>query len=373
MVYTDAIQGLEWYIVVLLPAELQIDHLDSSSSLYSAVVAAASVSLFVGLACLCITLVYLHSRMMKFSQPVFTVMILIGGMLLSISCLLLLGPNNASNCGVRPFLFHLSFTFTFAPLLIKSWRVHVIFNLSPLKKTKLISTSVLVLYTMSFVLVDLVIVLFSLYLGGHGTKPETSTVLTSNGAYAELTFCGYHDNKALFIAELTYKGALILAACYLSFKTRLVAGAIAGSKVLLVIVYNVAFTCGVIILITHSITAVDTVIVSEAVGICFCVILSAVLLVMPVFYQIVFVGDDEAHEEVMEEVFAQRSKVNEKKGKAEARKIKISKVSGVSGVLSVSPLALNCKRKYLYRQPFYSLPRYQVCCTSVIRIPRDSF
>ena len=91
-------------------------------------------------------------------------------------------------------------------------------------------------------------------------------------------------------------------ACYLSFKTRNVAGVIAGSKVLLVTVYNIAFTCGVIILITHSLSNVDTIVISEAMGICFCVITTAVLLVLPIYHQILFVGDDAAHDGVMDEV-----------------------------------------------------------------------
>jgi len=306
VLYTDAIQGLVWYIVVLLPAEIQPDHLDSSSAMYYVVIAVASLSLCVGCTCLLITVIYRKNKVMKFTQPVFTIMVLLGGMVRSVSCFLLLGPNNTANCTVRPYLFHLSFTFTFAPLLIKSWRVHVIFNLNPLKKTKLISTYVLVLYTMAFVLVDLIILVSSLYGGGKGTKPTTSTVLTSNGAYAQLTFCGYHNNSALFFSELVYKGMLVATACYLSFKTRNVAGLIAGSKVLLVTVYNVAFTSGVIILITHSLSAVDTVVISEAMGICFCVITTAVLLVAPIYYSILFVGEDAVFDDVMDEVMRKK-------------------------------------------------------------------
>eukprot|EP01042_Synura_sphagnicola_P027002 gene27002-34885_t len=155
---------------------------------------------------------------------------------------------------------------------------------------------------MAFVLIDVIVLVSTLYAWGKGTNPTTSSVLTSNGAYAELTFCGYHSNSALFFSELVYKGLLVTTACYLSFKTRNVAGVIAGSKVLLVTVYNIAFTCGVIILITHSLSNVDTIVISEAMGICFCVITTAVLLVLPIYHQILFVGDDAAHDGVMDEV-----------------------------------------------------------------------
>ena len=306
--YVDAIVGLTWYIVVLLPAVLQADHLGPDSSLYGAVVAIASFSLVFSLVCVALVSYFWHkkSKMIKLCQPVFTMMILIGGILLVILCYMLLGENNDLSCSTRPYLFNIAFTFAFAPLLIKSWRVHVLFNLNPMAKNKLISTYVLVVYTMLFVVLDVVLMTLCLFVGGRGTKPFVASELTSNGAYSQLTYCGYHGNTTFFYTELAYKGLLIAVACFLSFKTRNVAGAIAGSKVLLAIVYNTAFMSGVIILITSSVNDVESIITCEGIGICFCVVMNAALLVLPVSYQILYVGDNEAAEEVMEEVFSKK-------------------------------------------------------------------
>ena len=302
--YVDAVAGLKWHIVVLLPADLQADHLGSDSPLYAAVVAIASFSLLLCVLCV-ILLSYFwcnESRMLKFCQPEFTMMILVGGILLIISCYTFLGENTDASCSTRPYLFNVAFTFTFAPLLIKSWRVHVIFNLSRDATDNFISTYILTVYTMVFVILDVLIITLCLYVGGSGTKPYVSDVLTNNGAYAQLTYCGYHGNDTFFYTELAYKGLLIAVACFLSFKTRNVAGAIAGSKVLFAIVYNTAFMSGVIILITHSVKDVGSIITCEGIGICFCVVMNAAMLVLPVSYQIVHKGDQEAAEEVRVEV-----------------------------------------------------------------------
>jgi len=161
---------------------------------------------------------------------------------------------------------------------------------------------------MLFVLVDAFILVLTLYAGSDGTSPKTLTVLGSNGAYAQLTYCGYRSNNYLSSVEIAYKGALITAACYLSFRTRNIAGAISGSKIVFAVVYNTAFTCGVILLIIHSVSTQRIIVVCEAVGICFCVIMTALMFTVPIVYQILVVGDAAAMEEVMEEVFDKRSK-----------------------------------------------------------------
>ena len=302
--YIDAIAGLQWHIVVMIPTTLQADHLGPDSLLYTVVVVIASISLLFSLICVSIVSYFWceKKKMIRYCQPVFTTMILIGGILLIISCFTLLGDNTELLCSTRPYFFNLAFTFSFAPLLIKSWRVHVIFNLKLMPKNKVIGTYVLVVYTLIFVLIDLGIISLCLFVVGRGTKPFVATVLTTNGAYEQLTYCGYHGNTTFFYSELAYKGLLIAVACFLSFKIRNAPGAIAGSKVLLAIVYNTAFISGVIILITHSVKDVESIITSECIGICSCVSINSFLLVFSASYQMINVGDDEAAQEVQEEV-----------------------------------------------------------------------
>ena len=297
------INNLNWYVVVLLPAVLQETYVGPSDKMYPAVIAIAAVALFAVVIGAIITLLFMNTRLIKLTRPLFTFMVLLGCLLLGISCILLLGENTDANCAVRPWIFNLSFTFAFSPLLIKAWRVHVMFNLNPLSKNKLISSITLIGHTLVFVAIDAFILGMTLYVGGKGTKPETTVELSSNGAYAELTYCTYTKNSSFLYTEITYKGLLIAAACYLAFKVRKIAGTIAGSKTLLAIVYNVAFISGVILLICKSVTDIPTIVVCQTAGICFCVVFTVCLLVIPTFWHLATVGDDEAADEVIQEVF----------------------------------------------------------------------
>ena len=319
--YIDKLPGLSWRVVVILPAILQVQYLDSSSSFYAAVIAIATITIAFILFGMAVTLYYIRTRLIKLTRPMFTFMILGGAVTLAISCYVLLGPNDSTNCSVRPWLFNLAFTTSFSPLLIKSWRVHLMFNVNPMSRNKLISNFVLFLYTMSLISVDAFVLGMTIYVGGTGTDPVTKTELTSNGAYASVTYCAYTKNTAFLYGEIVFKGILIGIACFLSFKIRHIAGTIAGSKALLVIVYNTAFVSGVILLITHSVKDVPTIIMCQVLGICFCVIVATALLVLPHMHKLITVGDEEAADDVMQEVFSKasvRATSNREGGRASA-------------------------------------------------------
>ena len=321
VLYSDAIQGLQWYIVVLLPAPLEQDHLQSNSPLYIVVILLAAFAITVNIIGGLLVLYLRKSSMVKLSQPLFTWLIITGDILLDISAISLLGANTYFTCVTRLYLFNASFTLAFVPLLIKSWRVHILFNLNPLAKKKLISNWKLVLATLSFVITDILLLSISSYGIGKNPRPSSTTQLTKNGAYAELTYCGYHNNSVLFATELCYKGVLIVIACYYSIRIRNVVGAIAGSKTVFGIVYNTAFTCLVIILITRSVTDTVTVIVCEALGICFCTLANAVLLVAPVLYHYYVVGDANAAEEVKARLGAGRGSVAQSRAPGDMRRV----------------------------------------------------
>jgi len=253
------------------------------------------------------TVYFRNCRLIKLTGPIFTLMIIGGSYLLCASCIALLSENNVENCAVRPWLFNLAFTAAFSPLLVKAWRVHLMFNVNPLSKNKVISPSILLFYTAVFVVVDIIILAVTLnYNSKYTTKPESQLKKTSNGAYSDVIYCGYTKSAAFYGAEIAFKGALIIAACYLSFKIRRVAGTIAGSKTLLAIVYNVAFITGVVLLINRSISDVTQIVFIQVAGICFCVLLTVGILVLPHLYQLATIGDQAAADEVIDEVFNTR-------------------------------------------------------------------
>lgn len=237
---------------------------------------------------------------MKLSQPFFTLLVLIGGVLLSILGFYLVGENDDLHCAIQPYQFNIAFTFTFSPLLIKSWRVHTLFNINPMARKSLIPNHVLLMYTLGFVFIDVILLAITLYTPPNtGTMPVSSFLLSSNGAYASVTSCGFANNISLFYTEICYKGLLVIMACYLSYKTRNVQDAIAGSKILLVIVYNTAVISGIALVLLNSLTDIPSRMFCISLCLTIFVCLNAALMVGPWMMQLILVGDSEAANEAI--------------------------------------------------------------------------
>jgi len=201
--YVDSTPGISWYIVVLLPANVQVDHIGPESNLYGAVIAIAVISIVVELFGVVVTLRYIKSRLIKLTRPFFTLVVLLGSLLLSIYCILLLGRNTNTACTIRPWLFNMAFTLAFSPLLIKSYMVHKLFNVNAFARNKLISYNVLIMYTLLFLTVDAVLISSTLY-SRDGTKEVTATQITTSGAYGTVTYCS--STKTAF--SFTLRSAL---------------------------------------------------------------------------------------------------------------------------------------------------------------------
>lgn len=309
--YEDTTSGLVWYIIVLLPAVLFEDHLGPGNPLYRAVLSLSSLSLVVSVLGIGLTLWFWKYRIVRLSQPFFTVLVLTGGLMLSIACFFLVGDNDAFHCTIRPYFMNLAFTFSFSPLLIKSWRVHMLFNVNPMARKALIPNEVLLLYTIGFVLIDLLLGTVTLYgTGDDGTRPVSVTQLTSNGAYTEVVTCGAVSNKIFFGMVVGYKGLLVIIACYLSFKTRNVQDAIAGSKVLLVIVYNTALIASIMLITINVLTDIPQLLLTICICITIYVLLNTFLMVVPWLSKIMLVGDEEAANLVLEGMTSTNANTN---------------------------------------------------------------
>jgi len=309
--YVDSVANLEWYIIVLMPATLQLDHVGPESSYYIPIIVIMAIVIALVVVSMAITFVNWKCRMMQLTQPVFTITSLTGCALLCITCLVFLGSNSNVNCAARAYLFNFSFTIAFSPLLIKGWRVYSVFvqswKVNVLfhgSKSKLITVPELLVAVGALLLVDVLIMCITLYgASTKGTKPYTRTVKTDNGAYADLTYCGYHKNNGYFFSMLAYKALLIAVACVLSFQIRKIADAVAGTKVLAAIVYNTLFIAVIVISIVRTVTGVELVIFASTVGVAFCVLIACAFLVIPVMTRIIFTGDKEAAAEVIDEMF----------------------------------------------------------------------
>ncbi len=300
VLYTDVLAGLEWYAVIAMPATVQPDSLQPDAMYYTAVIVVASIALFASVVGMAAVAYFWNTCLIQLTQPMFTMLVLLGSVLLCVLCIMLLGDNTTGVCIARPFLFNLSFTLCMAPLLVKGWIVNLKFESGEFENFtgSLLSLPRLMLMTGALVLLDAFIMCICLYAvggpDGFGTAPITTTELTANGAFAAVTRCKYVNNFTLVEAEFVFKGLLIMFSCIFCYLNRKISGTIAGSAMLLVVVYNVAFISIAVVAVSQTLTEIDTVILIQALGICACVVVNVGLLVAPHVYSLIVVGDSDA-------------------------------------------------------------------------------
>jgi hypothetical protein len=302
--YEDAIPGVSWYIVVLMPAQIQDAALESSNKQFSAVLSISAVGLIIAAAGFAFTVVDRNSALLKMTRPPLTRLVLGACMMLSVASALMVGPNTDVLCTLRPWVLHLSFTLGLAPLLAKAYMVHYIFNLHPLQK-RVAELKYVFVFTFALVCLDAVLIAVLAYGVGPGTGSAVVTELLQNGAYGQLTVCKFDNNKPFLIAEILFKGVLLIAACILCWKVRHVADVLAGRLGLILTVYTTSIVCGIILLVLASVSDVPTRVVIVAIGICFCASITATSLTIPNCYQLWTIGDEVAAEEAKQDVFGQ--------------------------------------------------------------------
>jgi gamma-aminobutyric acid type B receptor len=304
--YEDAIPGVSWYIVVLMPAQVQDAALLAKNPLFSVVLAISAIAFTVAASAMVFTAIYGNSRLLKLTNLPLTRLVLRACMLLSFAWALMVGENTTTLCTVRPWLLNLGFTLGLGPLLAKSYMIHYIFNLNPMKKHQASLTPVFI-FTLALLCVDAFLIAVIAYGGGGSIKSSVVTQLLQNGAYGQLTLCEFPNDGIFLIVEIIFKGMLLMAACYLCWKVRHIADALAGRWGLILTVYTTTIVCGIILLVLTSVSDVPTQVVITSIGICFCAIITTLSLTVPNAYQLLTIGDEEAVHDVMTDVFSEEA------------------------------------------------------------------
>lgn len=296
-------QGISWYVVVASPSRIYSSTLDADHPYYKIVLSVISLALGVNLVALACMRRLHTTKLFRLSQPYLCKLVLIGNIFLCVFCFVLLGDNNTTLCAARPYLFNLSFTLAIAPLFVKACRVYSLFILNPLQKNKTLRVYVLVLRTFFIVFIDLIIIVSTIY-SSTGTAPVSVDEITINGNYSTIQYCAYIRNRPLFYTEIAYKALIMCLTCLVAIQIRHVPGLLAGTHAILYIAYNTTFVSILVILITQlTLDNVPLSIFIEILGICFCVIVNAFFLVVPLMYSLLVYGDEVAANDVLEELF----------------------------------------------------------------------
>eukprot|EP00301_Raphidiophrys_heterophryoidea_P023534 c7388_g1_i1.p1 GENE.c7388_g1_i1~~c7388_g1_i1.p1 ORF type:complete len:954 (-),score=239.38 c7388_g1_i1:124-2985(-) len=217
------------------------------------------------------------------SQVLLCVLFVVGGFALCLSNLVFLGPNNDRLCMARAWLFHVTFTFMFAPLTVKIWRAYQVLQNSAFKR-KIISTTEVLTWLGCMTMVD--VVLLALW---TGISPLKSTQVTTNTAVGPVanSVCssaiGATDTFAVLLAAT--KVLMCTGACFWSFLTRNVSQKFAESKHIMIAVYITGVVGGTVAFVVY-VAGIGNIpgILTQTIGICGCVVASVCVVIMPKYF-----------------------------------------------------------------------------------------
>lgn len=306
VLYTDPYPGLVWYIVVLLPAKTEANYLgsDTDIKLYYAVTIISSITLIIVLFGLIIIMILQNKRLFRLSKPIFTILSLFGGIILVIFCYFLTGSNTDITCAVRPWLFSLGLTAFIAPLTVKSFMLYDLFIANPYARDKIFRTDFVLLSTTAFLIISVVLVITTEWqYSNGGAKVISTTVMASNGAYTQVTYCSYINNLLYLGTTLGYNGLILFIGCFYSVLIRNLHGVVSGAYVHMIIVYNVGIALIIIIAIGRIDIPIIIAITIEIICLCYAVSLASLLSVGPNLYALYTLGDVAAADEVIEQIF----------------------------------------------------------------------
>jgi len=182
------------------------------------------------------------------SSPLFLITMLVGIILAFASILTFIGKPNKFICIIRPYILVLTFGLTFFSLLLKTFRIKVIFD----KVNIQVKDSNLVMYLC--VLLGFELILVTIWSISAGMTPEVKFVSR------EMHYYVCQNNKSLgkYIQNIliVYNGLTLVYGCYLAYKVKNVYSEYNESKVIGLSIYGIVI-CMIILMFIVNINGLD--------------------------------------------------------------------------------------------------------------------
>ncbi len=164
-------------------------------------------------------------KVIKYATSTFCIIMAIGATLGAIAPIPY-ADSTESACMARPLLPMLAFTLFFVPLVLKTWRVHQLFQSKNFRKQSISDLKLISMLTV-FVLVDIII--YSIWMSTDARPiPTRNSVEGSNYQYT--VECTSDANDTVFAAVAIYKGFILLTGSILAYSTRKVPSLFNESK-----------------------------------------------------------------------------------------------------------------------------------------------
>lgn len=153
------------------------------------------------------------------------------------------GPNTSSTCLARPWVFNISATIMFAPLIMKLRRVGRLFNNPTLKKMKITNTEILG-YVALLVFIDVVLLLLWTTIERprliHVSKSDYNGVLLP----VQNAVCSTGLSNPFEIVLIAYKSILIMLGVSQAVQTWNISSDLSEAKQFSIAIYNISVLGG---------------------------------------------------------------------------------------------------------------------------------
>ncbi|KAN0026684.1 hypothetical protein ACTFIV_007674 [Dictyostelium citrinum] len=257
---------------------IPIEFVDYSSSMKLGITVTSSICIFLCIISIIIVLVFRTARIIKSASPAFLFLILMGCIIIFIGCIIFSQSPNEGTCRARVWLLSVGYTIFLGSLLVKNWRIWLLFDNPKLKKRSITNWK-LYPWVAGILAVDVLILAFWQGLGN--IRSESRIGIDSLTKYQYANVCSSNDQGsiALYIL-LVFHGIKLLVACFISFKIKVVdIDEFNESKPIASSVYIITFCLFIVIPLMVSPQSVA----SQVTTICVCAIVTTLISISLLF------------------------------------------------------------------------------------------
>ncbi|KAN0039824.1 hypothetical protein ACTA71_007061 [Dictyostelium dimigraforme] len=199
---------------------IPIEFVDYSNSMKLGLTIVSGICILFCIISMILVIMFRHAKMIKSASPAFCLLILFGCIIIFTGCIIFsLSPTNET-CGARVWLLSIGYTIFLGSLLVKNWRIWLLFDNPKLKKRSITNWK-LYPFVAGILAADVLILAFWQGLGN--IRSDSRIGIDSLTKYQYSNVCTSDDQGAVALyILLVFHGIKLLAACFISFKIKAV-------------------------------------------------------------------------------------------------------------------------------------------------------
>ncbi|KAN0026683.1 hypothetical protein ACTFIV_007673 [Dictyostelium citrinum] len=199
---------------------IPIEFVDYSRSMQLGLTIVSGFCILFCIVSMILVIMFRHAKMIKSASPAFCLLILFGCIIIFTGCIIFSLSPTDDLCRARVWLLSVGYTIFLGSLLVKNWRIWLLFDNPKLKKRSITNWK---LYPFVAGILAADVLILALWQGLGNIRSESRIGIDSLTKYQYANVCSSNDQGsiALYIL-LVFHGIKLLAACFISFKIKAV-------------------------------------------------------------------------------------------------------------------------------------------------------